>query len=331
MAALRNRQRDYVTTDDLVNPGLPVITALNHDLGDPAGGGQNIVISGTSLSGATSVHFGATAATIVANTYYKVVVTLPAKTAGVTTVKVTTGVGDSNTPSFEFWAPSTEASCTLLCRAPNYAVAGGNGTWTADVGTSPTATGTDTPTASGGAPFFGGSQNLTCDTIKNLFNLSGPNSGSFMMVLNSTNSELDTGIPYEDPPLFMDVTNGAVGAGFSSDGGFEAFVDDGNVSYVSANVAQINVTNNMPHCSLMRFNDSSVSANVDAAGWVTTSLSHGIVNTFPDTAIRLGENYNNTKHLNTATMQVVAFFNVKISDAVGAKLYKWSRQQHSVA
>lgn len=59
----------------------------------PVGGGQGATISGTSLSGATSVTFGGVAATIGGNTATSITVTTPAHAAGLVDVVVTTSGG----------------------------------------------------------------------------------------------------------------------------------------------------------------------------------------------------------------------------------------------
>lgn len=56
-------------------------------------GGQSVVITGTNLSGATSVTFGGTAAAIVSNSATSLTVTTPPRAAGVVSVVVTTSGG----------------------------------------------------------------------------------------------------------------------------------------------------------------------------------------------------------------------------------------------
>ena len=101
----KKRAREFA-----MSPG--VLLSLNYDQGDTLGGGQNIVITGTNLGSVTAVNFGGTAAAIVSNTSTTVTCTLPAKSAGVTTVNVVTGGVASNTLSFEYWDPGELTSTT---------------------------------------------------------------------------------------------------------------------------------------------------------------------------------------------------------------------------
>ncbi|MGA5823670.1 beta strand repeat-containing protein [Kitasatospora sp. NPDC094028] len=73
----------------------PVITGLTPNQG-PTSGGNTVTISGTNLSGATSVLFGTHAATITANTGTQITVTAPAGAAQSVNVTVTTSAGTSN-------------------------------------------------------------------------------------------------------------------------------------------------------------------------------------------------------------------------------------------
>ena len=73
----------------------PTVTSLSVAAGPLAGGGTTVV-SGTNLTGATSVSFGATAATILSGTDDTIAVSVPAAlAAGAANVTVTTGAGTS--------------------------------------------------------------------------------------------------------------------------------------------------------------------------------------------------------------------------------------------
>jgi IPT/TIG domain len=72
----------------------PAVTAISPASG-PAAGGTVVTITGTSLSGATAVDFGTTAATAVSCTATSCNVTSPAGAAGIVDVTVTTPVGTS--------------------------------------------------------------------------------------------------------------------------------------------------------------------------------------------------------------------------------------------
>ena len=60
---------------------VPTVTNVNPTSG-PTAGGTSVTITGTNLSGATSVHFGATAGAITSNSATQVVATSPAGGAG---------------------------------------------------------------------------------------------------------------------------------------------------------------------------------------------------------------------------------------------------------
>jgi hypothetical protein len=75
------------------NSSIPVITNISPCFG-PTAGGTSVTISGANLSGATSVAFGNTAGTITSNSATSIVVTTPAKSAGLTDVSVATPAGN---------------------------------------------------------------------------------------------------------------------------------------------------------------------------------------------------------------------------------------------
>lgn len=88
----------------------PAITSLNYDQGDTAGGGQDIVITGTGFTGATAVTFLGTAATsYTVDSDTQITAVLPAHAAGSGNVEVT-GPGGSDTIAFEFWGPTSEGA-----------------------------------------------------------------------------------------------------------------------------------------------------------------------------------------------------------------------------
>jgi len=72
----------------------PAVGDLDPDLG-PTAGGNSVTITGTDLTGATLVKFGANSATITENTATQIKVTVPAGSAGTTDVIVTTPDGES--------------------------------------------------------------------------------------------------------------------------------------------------------------------------------------------------------------------------------------------
>jgi subtilisin family serine protease len=88
----------------------PTITGLNPTSGTTAGG-TSVVITGTNLSGATGVAFGASASTIfTVNSPTQITATAPAQAAGTVDVVVTTGGGPSATGAadrYTYVAPPT--------------------------------------------------------------------------------------------------------------------------------------------------------------------------------------------------------------------------------
>jgi hypothetical protein len=78
--------------------GIPVVTGISPGSG-PAAGGTSVTITGTNLTGASTVTFGATGGSITANTATSITATSPAHAAGQIHVTVTTAGGTSSTSS----------------------------------------------------------------------------------------------------------------------------------------------------------------------------------------------------------------------------------------
>jgi hypothetical protein len=85
---------------------LPIITGLNPNQG-PASGGNTVTITGTSLTGATTVKFGTTAATFTMVSNSQINAVAPARAAGTTQVTVTTSGGTSNGLTYTYAAAPT--------------------------------------------------------------------------------------------------------------------------------------------------------------------------------------------------------------------------------
>ncbi|MBX3205123.1 MAG: IPT/TIG domain-containing protein [Labilithrix sp.] len=145
----------------------PELFALDYDLADSAGGDQ-ITISGAYLADAISCEVGGsgtgeswTPATIASNTSGELTFTMPAKSAGMHSVRVSTAAGGSNTLAIEAWSPADEPGCTSFAEAPGYNATSGE--WTTRVGpaiVSPPALAPAKVPALGGAPNFDGSSFL---------------------------------------------------------------------------------------------------------------------------------------------------------------------------
>jgi phosphodiesterase/alkaline phosphatase D-like protein len=99
----------WMDTNNIIDDLLlePTITGVSPTSG-PTGGGTTVTITGTNLTGATSVKFGSTAATITTNTATSITATSPAGAAGAVDITVTTAGGTSATSStdmFTYVAP----------------------------------------------------------------------------------------------------------------------------------------------------------------------------------------------------------------------------------
>ena len=123
--------------DKFTYVGAPAVTGVNPTSGS-TGGGSSVTISGTNLSGATSVKFGATAGTITANSATSITATAPAETAGTVDVTVTTVAGTSAPSSADTFTYAAAPSVTAI--NPNSGSVAG--------GTTVTITGTNLSTAS---------------------------------------------------------------------------------------------------------------------------------------------------------------------------------------
>ncbi|GGN37318.1 hypothetical protein GCM10012285_11980 [Streptomyces kronopolitis] len=83
----------------------PVLTGITPSSG-PTAGGNTVILTGTNLSNATSVKFGATPAAVVSNTATQVVVIAPAGVVSSVGVSVTTAGGTSNLLVYSYVAPA---------------------------------------------------------------------------------------------------------------------------------------------------------------------------------------------------------------------------------
>jgi len=98
----------------------PTVTGITPTSGTTAGG-TSVVIAGTGLTGATTVHFGALRATsFTVSSATQITATTPAASAGVVDVTVTTGAGTSLTSAADqFTYVATPATPTLTSTPPS--------------------------------------------------------------------------------------------------------------------------------------------------------------------------------------------------------------------
>ncbi|NLU75294.1 cell shape-determining protein [Streptomyces sp. HNM0575] len=101
----------------------PAITGLNPGQG-PTSGGNQVVISGTGLGGATAVHFGAVSAGYVNVNDTQITATAPPG-QGAVPVSVTTAAGTSNSVTYAY---TTAPAPTLTDLNPHYGPIGGGNT-----------------------------------------------------------------------------------------------------------------------------------------------------------------------------------------------------------
>ena len=94
----------------------PVVTGIAPAQG-PTAGGTSVVITGTSLSGATGVSFGTTPATLVVNSSTQITAKAPARAAGAVDITVTTPGGTSATGSADLFTYVNAPAVTLVAPA----------------------------------------------------------------------------------------------------------------------------------------------------------------------------------------------------------------------
>jgi hypothetical protein len=102
--------------DDFTFVAPPAVTSVNPTSG-PTAGGTSVTITGTDLSGATGVSFGATAAAgFTVDSGTQITATSPAHSVGTVHVTVTTPSGTSTTnPSDEFTFTEPVSTCGTAC------------------------------------------------------------------------------------------------------------------------------------------------------------------------------------------------------------------------
>lgn len=159
----------------------PALSSLNFDLSDTLGG-DPIVITGTNLTAASSVTVGGLGATITANTATSLTFTMPARTAGLHNVQVTTAGGASNTLAIEAWAPDSMQLTGYVRK--NYTASPWVGQPSASGGLSSAHnfTGGTAPSAVSGDASFVPTQSLAGAQIDNFIN---NNLGSFAILFKA--------------------------------------------------------------------------------------------------------------------------------------------------
>jgi hypothetical protein len=351
------RRKGYAYDHSLRVAQAPILLSVNYDQGDTAGGGESIVLTGINFTNAVGVSFGGTAATITANTSTTVTCTLPAKSAGATSVTVSTlGGGTSNGLSFEFWAPPTDSAVTVLYDSIGSTVYNGT-TWAAryttqastDLGQGLNAVGN--VVASAGAPVFDGNQATEsglrgAQNWSSFFGTADGNSNqpaSIAAVLKSTNIEtLSAGAPYGNPQAIGNTDQGVIGLAYGRQGGVTpGFMGHGYSSldgYVTSFVA---ASADTYHAVINRFGptggntiDVSVDGSLSGAGYTSTSTAGaGIHAVYSNVPITMGVFYPGTTpayQIFAGTVRSFCVLNAKASDTFVTKYYKWAKQRYGV-
>lgn len=242
----------------------PSISSLNYTQGDPLGGGQSIVITGTNLLGSTNVHIGGNDVAPSGSTSTTCTFSLPAHVAAVVSdVQVTTPGGASGTTSFEYWSPAS-LSLSGWWKA-NFASApwAGNASAGASSGRNLTTNGADptTGTTQGGftPPAFA-SQNLVSAVNNNTY--FGGN-GSLYSLFFATAAPAPVGTAYGDGNIFSNSSNAETEFGFTSSG-IGACVLDSSVTYQRINVG---CGTGAWHLAQFKFDGTNLKARVDNGSW----------------------------------------------------------------
>lgn len=337
----------------------PVLDSLNYSQGDVLGGGEDIVITGTDLTDVTDVLFGEESAAFVVDGPTQITATLPAHVAGSVDVTVDSPGGTSNGLAFEFWAPTTEASCTLLLEAPDYDGTAWTARYDAKVGNTwvktnagltavPASGGAAAPAGAGGG---GGGGDGTCGLKASTATwddylsatASTRKSGSVLEVASSTTTQqLSAGTPYNGPASICSQAFGVFGINHgnqSSGAGDKATMaythDDGDF-----NVLEVVHDSTALLCTITRAaavasggtHDLSINGAIAGDNYASTD-GNGFTTAFGALNVLLFQKLdddNATGQDFAGLAKAYSIFNVKISDAVLTKCYKWSQQRHGV-
>ncbi|WP_246700860.1 IPT/TIG domain-containing protein [Rhodopseudomonas sp. BR0M22] len=194
------------SSDQFTYVAAPTISSISPNSG-PAAGGTSVTITGTNLSGVTSVTVGGAAATLGTNTSTSIVITTPAGTAGARDVVVTTAGGSATSVGGFTYLPSP----TISTITPNSGPATG--------GTSVTITGTNlsgvTSVTVGGAAATLGTNTSTSIVITTPAGTAGARD---VVVTTSGGSATSTGgFTYVAAPTISSISpnSGSTGGGTS--------------------------------------------------------------------------------------------------------------------
>lgn len=250
-------------------PAQPVISSMNYTLGDPGGGGQTIVITGSHFTGASSVTFGGNSASFSVISDTTINATLPAGTAGASqNVFVTTAGGPSTggTGIWEYFSPA-QVAVNIWVRG-SYTAPASDPRWsgTASTGNSGTQpflkdlSGDVIPavgTAVGGfTPAACSSQALDTGSVT-MASIVSAAAGTILMLVNPSSPVAAGANALADPGLLCSRDNKLV-MGYSTSG-FRAGINDG----AAKSTAFITMSASTWHAAIMQWDSANVKAQVD--------------------------------------------------------------------
>lgn len=306
--------------------GAPTIAGLNYTLGDPGGGGQSIVITGTNLDTTSSVTFGGTAATITARTPTTCTVTLPARAAGVVDVVVVNGVGAATaTSAFEFWSPASLALSGWWRASYAGLPWSGNASAGASAGRNLTTTGNDptTGTAQGGftPADFATTKYIASGVANNVFFGA---SGSVFALIYARTAPAHNATAYANGNLFSDNTNAETTFGVTSSGLNACVYDGGGYKELTGPACSTGAW----HLAQFKFDGTNLKARVDGGAWSSTACASPPYLTPSNPQV--GRSYANAIQFDGLILEIGAA-NSAVADASFDKMRSYCAQRYGVS
>ena len=340
------RRKGYAYDHSLKVALTPILLSVNYDQGDTKGGGESIVLTGLILTNAVSVSFGSTAATITGNTSTTVTCTLPAKSAGSTSVTVSTlSGGTSNGLPFEYWDPGELSATTGFWEdyeGTSWTARGGSvaGTMTApgtapDVGTGAGGfTSADTPGGNSGKYLRSSGTGCFIEDYVTIATQSpGPGTTAWVLFKPRTaGADGGTSMPYINRGLLSTNAGGYFIVSHTVNG-FVCGYYDGAYDAVTApcslgtGISGLNAW----HVGVFVYNGTTMQASVDGSALASASSAHGLPDDTGNDTYRLQVciDYSAT---NGFDGEILAFGTTKdvSTDAEVTKLRKWAQQRFGI-
>lgn len=347
-------------------PSAPVLSSLSYLQGDPAGGGESIVLTGSGFTGATAVDFGFALASFVVLSDTVIVATLPPTGggSGVVGVNVTGPGGTSGNIPFEYWTPENEPYVTLVYDRlwpPPYDNAAG--IWipryTAFPGSQQETPGfalAPMPVDVDGSLVFPGTASteagLVSSFLANWNEFLGPvgpgtgneQAGSIAAVFSSVNRDaFNSGAPFLNPTVVgaTDAASGVIGMGFADDAGTPSVCAHTYPDSLGAYVPlAVQAEPGVKHAVVSRWGigPGTFDISVDGAttvgpGYASTPIPSGVSATYTPTPIWQGMQYSASgpNHQTIRGSQdALVILNDKAPDAFLTKFHAWSAQRFGV-